>query len=688
MSVQIIKFIYYNKAYEIPNKDQTIIEAMKEFSLELNQNIKDFRFIHNGKDLLYHKKLLSKKIEKNMTVFVFILNKFNHKKKLENIICPECKNPCLLNYTNENLTVNNCSEKHNILYLSFKDYLDKINFEQEELSCDLCGNHENLYIKEMNFCSCNKIICPLCLIGHDIKHNIFPYFFKYSKCFQHNKMYDMFCSSCKKNICGDCEENHKGHKRLFFKEIKAKLNDIKKIKGMANETQNLIKEYKNELNRIKNVISNFLNLTEGNYISYSKLIDYAINNSNSIDYMNYHSIKNIYFIYDLNKLFKKSLNEFINSNFKAKTKIILEQYDKKKAELIITYKKDPNEPKIKIFDKSFVNNNKNNCYLIIDDKKTELCQEIDVSQKSNEDDIEIRLIKEKPLKDISCMFYECKSLFRIKNTDFFDNNEIVNIRCMFANCENLESIPDISHLDTNNIKDLRYLFYKCSSLKEIPDISLWNTMNVKDMTGIFCGCKSLKSIPDISNWNTKKVKNMSYIFRECTSLQSIPDISKWDISNVTDIGEMFYNCESLKNLPDISNWDTSNVTNMSNLFFSCKSLLNLPDISKWNIINVTNLSHLFYECKLLVTIPDISKWNTSKVGNMRLMFGFCESLINLPNISEWDTSNVVNISKMFEGCKQLQYIPDLNKWDISKVKKKGNMFERCDSLYIEPKFDI
>ena len=101
-------------------------------------------------------------------------------------------------------------------------------------------------------------------------------------------MYDMFCYSCKKNICGDCEENHKGHKRLFFKEIKAKLNDIKKIKGMADETQNLIKEYKNELNRIKNVISNFLNLTEDNYISYSQLIDYAINNSNNIDYMNYH----------------------------------------------------------------------------------------------------------------------------------------------------------------------------------------------------------------------------------------------------------------------------------------------------------------------------------------------------------------------------------------------------------------
>ena len=688
MSDKNIKFIYYNKTFEIQNKEQTIIDSMNEFSNFLNQKSNDFKFFYKGKDITSNEKFHSQKITKNITILVFIFKKFTHKRYQENIICPECNNPCLLNYTNEILYSNNCLEKHNKIFLSFKDYLEKIKFKENELKCEFCGNPQDLYKKSFNFCSCNKIICPLCLIDHDLTHNTFDYIFKYFKCFKHNKLYEMFCMTCNNNICGDCEEEHKGHKKVFFKEIKSKINDIKKITNLADETKNLINEYKNELIRIKSIINNFIDFTVDNNISYFKIIDYVLNPSNSIDYMNYHSIKNILYIYDLNKVFKRTINDFINSSFKNKTKAILEQFDKKKSELLITYKNEPVDGKIKLFDKSFVNNNKNICYLILNDKKIELSGNIEVPPDSTKENIKIRLIREKTLKDISCMFYECKSLLRIENSDFFDNNEIVNIRCMFANCESLEYIPILSNINTLNIKDIRYLFYKCSSLKEVPDISNWSTINITDMTGLFCSCKSLKSLPDISYWNTKNVKNMSYIFRECVSLQFIPDISKWNISNVTDIGEMFYNCELLNYLPDISNWNVSNVTNMSHLFFSCKSLLSLPDISKWNIKNVVSLSHLFHDCKLLKTIPDISKWNTSKVGNMKYMFGFCESLTTLPDISNWNINKVINISNMFEGCINLKDISNISKWNISNVKKKSNIFDKCDSLISKPQFNI
>ena len=245
----------------------------------------------------------------------------------------------------------------------------------------------------------------------------------------------------------------------------------------------------------------------------------------------------------------------------------------------------------RIFGDKFVENNKDKCIVIINDKEYDLYT-LDYGVIAN-GSFEIKLKEIEIITDMSYMFYECNNL------------------------------PDISKWDTSNFTNMSYMFFRCNNL---PDISKWNTSNVTDMSNMFNQCNNL---PDISKWNTSNVTNMNNMFYYCKDL---PDISKWDTSNVTDMSNMFCNCN---NIPDISKWNTSNVTNMNNMFYYCKDL---PDISKWNTSNVTDMSYMFHDCE---NIPDISKWDTSNLINIKGIFG---GFTNLPDISKWDTSKIDNFS--------------------------------------------
>ena len=108
---------------------------------------------------------------------------------------------------------------------------------------------------------------------------------------------------------------------------------------------------------------------------------------------------------------------------------------------------------IRIFGAKFVENNKNKCKMIIDNKE-----------------------------------YEITNKYNIENYKKNNNNKI-NIK--------LKGI--------NNVTNMSYMFYGCSLLSSLPDISKWNTNNVTNMNYMFCKCLSLSSLPDISKWNTNNV---------------------------------------------------------------------------------------------------------------------------------------------------------------------------------------
>ena len=131
-----------------------------------------------------------------------------------------------------------------------------------------------------------------------------------------------------------------------------------------------------------------------------------------------------------------------------------------------------------IFGYEFVENNKNNCKLIIDNMEYEIIDEYNIKNyKYNRLNIKLKEI-----------------------------NKISDMSGMFLGCSSLLSLPDISNWSTNIVTDMNNMFYGCSSLSSLPDISKWIINNVKDMRYMFSGCSLLSSLPDISKWNTNNVK--------------------------------------------------------------------------------------------------------------------------------------------------------------------------------------
>ena len=458
--------------------------------------------------------------------------------KSKNIICPECKENIKMEIKNFKINLYECQNGHkmeNILLNEF-EYLQ--NKDLNSRKCDICNkiNNDNFY----KCLTCNNNICPLCTSNHCKNHKIINYDDKYYLCKKHNEKYITYCDNCKINLCALCEP-HKSHNKITYSDVLPNKEELFEKK----------KELKDKIYLINNdikVLINILNSVMNNINIYYKINEDIIDNYNNNENLNYETI------YYLNQ-FKaddsilNELNKIIEcNNIKDKFNNIFNIYTKMNIdEINIIYKVTNKE--VKLFNESFVKNNKNNCKLIIKEKEQELKEKYNFGLFSSKKDT-LKVI----LKGIT---------------------NIINAADMFDNCKSLLSLPDIDKWDTSNITNMAWMFSNCSLLS-LPNISKWNISNVTNMNHMFYGCSLLESLPDISEWDTSNVKDMSHLFRNCKKLSSLPDISKWNTSNVTNISYMFYGCSALSSLPDISKWDTSKVTDMFNMFYDCKNSLIIP----------------------------------------------------------------------------------------------------------------
>ena len=89
--------------------------------------------------------------------------------------------------------------------------------------------------------------------------------------------------------------------------------------------------------------------------------------------------------------------------------------------------------KIRIFGKNFVKNNYENCELIINNNKKELTEYYE--RIGNEEEIEIKLIINKRIIDMSNMFSGCKFLISILNLNNLNISNVKNIRGIFSRCK-------------------------------------------------------------------------------------------------------------------------------------------------------------------------------------------------------------------------------------------------------------
>ena len=670
-----IIFIYISNKYLMKDvdKNEIIINVLRKYSRIINFSVDELNFFYRGKLLT---NLMNKKIGKlnHKTINIFV-TKINKPKQNEiintNILCSLCHSRAKLNLEEEDkISLYDCIQKHKISGLTIKEFIESQKIE-EKIRCDICGISKINCGKNFYINSEEKIICRLCSyrLSNElmIEYNSF-----FNKCKNHFNEYISYCDTCKKNMCQKCEEVHAKHKILLFKKIFPDTK-IKSILSEIEQNKKNMNIYLHELRKIKALISEAIKNEmkySDNYINLCEAISGCLKNTK-----NYETLNNI-----LNFKFKnvrKDISNFLKDTLNDKIKFILKKF-KESKEGIATYGIKDNDSKIKIFGKDFVENNKENCFLLKNSTIYDIEEYYSLNKEKN--NLQIKVIMSENMESMKGMFSDCLSFLSFPSISEWNTINIKEMSGIFNNCTQLDTLPDISKWNTKNVSDMSYMFNNCSSLKCLPDISKWNTENVSNMSYMFNNCSSLKYLPNISKWNTKTVIDMSNIFNNCSSLEILPDISKWNIKNVIYLNSLFKNCKALKKLPDINKWDTTNTISMSSIFYNCISLFDLPDISHWKTSKVTDISSIFFNCNNLEYLPDISGLNTKNIKYLNSIFENCEKLKRLPDISHWNTSNAINLSNLFSNCKSLIYMPDISKWNISKVKDISYLFYNCHNL--------
>ena len=623
----------------IPNEDE-----IKEKLSEIKNNIESF----NSKINIIIKQLteLMKAMEIYYDINIDILNNYSNQNRnyetLQNVNEINIDNPILELIKDINQNKNFSSKIFNIIDLN-----NRISLNEEELE-NLEYVNTNVKIP-ITIAQTEKILNQIkkcvCKINNGIgifakvvyKNNIHTLLITNENIIEQLEVNVEFYNNNnnKKSIIMNNKRNKYKYKNIQLVEIKA---DNDKINDFIEVDENILDNNNKKLYNNKNIyiIENNNNELSISYNVYNNKSEYnsifsillSINNNKLIG-LNIDN-ENIFLMdivteYITNKIMQENAIKIKNiNNINNNTNIKLNS-------MIIKYNIINSNNEIKLFGWSFVKNNKDKCYLLIDKQKYDLCHHFELNNEhKNNDKLLVELIETQPITDMSHMFHECSSL---------------------------ESLPDFCYWNTSYVTNLSYMFYGCGSINDLPDISNWNTSNVTNLTYIFYGCSSFNSLPDISKWDTSNVTDMSYIFSKCNSLTFLPNISKWDTSNVIDMSYMFSECSSLTSLPDISYWNTLYVTNMTYIFSKCSSLKSLPDISNWDTSKVTNMSHMFSECNSLNSLPDISKWDASNVTDanvsyMSYMFYECGSLNSFPNISQWNIKKVYNKENMFKGCNE------------------------------------
>ena len=715
------------------NLDDTFQDVFNKYSQKSNIAPNSVHFVANGIIINPEQKVRSQMIDiKNnkIQVLVFLNDEENEENvitKSKDIICPKCFEPCRIKIDNYKIVLYGCINKHITNNIKIKDFPNTQKINESQIICTRCKikNKGNTPENEFYKClTCDSNLCLLCKPNHDKEHNIIKYDQKNYICRKHNDTLIQYCEKCEQNICFSCIEEHKGHKTIFLGDIipnmKEKKDELIEIKTEIKNFNNNIKTIINQLNELVKIMEiyyginkdiltyfdkknrNFEILQNINEININNELIQKLKNINGINNIG-DKIVEILDLYNNINLTKRDINR-INRIENSDSLIKLSNKEvniPKNIEKNLIYKNnistsnslssnelalnkvtmihivDKDMDKIKIFDGPFIKNNKNNCYMIINGEQKELCEYLELNNYYKEkNEIEIILVENKVITDMSYMCSGCSMLKSLPDIDKWDTKNVTNMSNMFSYCSSLKSLPDISNWNIKKVTDFKNMFYKCNSLKQFPDILDWGCGNNSKINSILNGCKAeiivktfRKEPSYYNNFNKKKiiysidkknskikifgedfVKNNKLncyliIDGELKGLCEYLELNNYqkqkheieiilvEIKTINDISHMFYSCSLLKCLPDIDKWETKNVTNMSFMFCYCSSLQSLPGISKWDVQNVKYMKYMFYGCKSLISFPDISKWNTKNLIDKEGMFDKCDLLKSLPKIS-------------------------------------------------------
>ena len=498
-------------------------------------------------------------------------------------------------------------------------------------------------------------------------------------CNRDNNKYSYYCKKCKLNFCIKCSKDCKEHKNelIMFgiddKDIKEKadyiIDRLKNKNTIKTNKISLIDESIITKNSQSNIENDINEEDENILVNISN-----INNENNDDIINIKNENNFEIYeegnYNFINLFKIIINDYKNfpnyNNIKTISNIerfaLLYFHDYNEIKLNYEFYEDniKDNYEVELFGEIFVNNNKENCFLIIKENIMELVNSInlknifDVIYSVPPIYLDVQLIerKRKLMTNLSFMFNEISTITYKSNFYNYDTSNIKEMIYMFYNCKSLLLPNSIKKFKTQNVTNMSHMFCNCSRIKKLPDFTKWNTKNVTDMSSMFKNCSSLEEIPNnISKWNTENVKDMSNMFEKCSAITSLPDISKWNIKKVKYMNEMFRNCKNLSNAP-FSFWKINSDTEIDKMFEGDTALENLPKFKK-NKNNLFDCCLGFNKYKLLLMILFIGSF---------FAFGILYALTSffIPYVK---MNNLDNIKKSINN--PIEYFDLLNNTNIN-----------------------
>ena len=234
--------------------------------------------------------------------------------KSEEIICPECKEPCRITFEDYEIKLYECPNKHERKDINIIDFYDTQMINESKIVCEQCNykNKGNCPKNEFYRClTCLKNICLLCKSNHDRKHNIIEYDQRNYICQTHNEHLIKYCTSCKINICFSCE-GHAEHTKVDLGEL---IPNMEEKKNFINEMKTVIDSIDSKIKETINILNEFNDFMKKFYeISNTIIENYNVKNRNYQVLQNLKEISANNIIY--NKLkdikIKGNINDIIN----------------------------------------------------------------------------------------------------------------------------------------------------------------------------------------------------------------------------------------------------------------------------------------------------------------------------------------------------------------------------------------
>ena len=242
-----------------------------------------------------------------------------------------------------------------------------------------------------------------------------------------------------------------------------------------------------------------------------------------------------------------------------------------------------------IFGDNFVENNKDNITLIINDKKSELVSTYNLKKGKN-------------------------------NIQMIINNNLTNLEYMFKDAKSLENIEGLENLNTKNVSNFSWIFYHCSSLSDIKPLRNWNVSNGNNFSGLFWECSSLSDIKPIQNWNVSNGNNFSFMFKGCSALSDINPLENWNVSNGNNFSGMFNDCSLLQDLKPLHNWIVSSGKDFTGMFSGCSQLQDVKPLENWDVSNGNDFMWMFSRCPSLLDNTPLLRWRLSNEDYFSSMF--------------------------------------------------------------------